>query len=388
MNGGFALNMSAAHRWAHCAQAPSLEAAYPETEPSPASLEGTAAHWVATQLLATGEIVAAGQLAPNGLAVTEEMRQAAADVLAEISGTLGPNWWQVLQVEKPVIAPTRIHVTAAGRPDYFAWSIAPDGRRCLTVWDYKFGFEAVSPVENWALIAYAAAILEAEGIDGYRDLHTEVTLVVIQPRAPHPLGPVRRWPVRASDLRGYINTLSYQAAAAYRNAPPAKPKPSACRDCRGRHACAALQKEARAAADLAGEGGVFALSSNALGLEASQLRKALALLNVRVQGLEADIEHRIKKGERVPGWMLGPTPGRGSEWGKAFDEVVALGVMLGLDFTKPADLITPPQARQKLKAAKLPEALLDAYSKKTPGGVKLIEDDGTDARLTFSSSPP
>jgi len=45
-------------------------------------------------------------------------------------------------------------------------------------------------------------------------------------------------------------------------------------------------------------------------------------------------------------------------------------------------LITPTQA----KAAGVPEGLLAQYSAKPAGAVKLIFDDGTKARLTFSSS--
>ena len=78
---------SSAFRWVHCAAAPSMEAAYPELEPSPESLEGTAAHWV-VQMLLQGTPVSLGTQAPNGVAVTEEMLEGAELVQEDIFAAL------------------------------------------------------------------------------------------------------------------------------------------------------------------------------------------------------------------------------------------------------------------------------------------------------------
>lgn len=371
---------SSAARWVRCALSASLEAAYPETEASPSSLEGTAAHWV-VQMLLQGTPVAIDTQAPNGVAVTLEMLQAAELVRDDIVQTLGPEWAKYLAIERRVQIP-RVHPQNWGTPDYRAWSRLQNGRLCLHVWDFKYGHEIVEAFENWQLIDYTAGILGEAGINGLQDQETVVDMVVIQPRAYHRDGPVRRWRVVASDLRAHFNRLEMAAEDATSQFPTASPQPEACKNCKGRHACEALQRAAYFAADYGKHYAPLELTPHALGLELRALNRAKALLEARVSGLEAQAASKIKAGTLVPFWALESTPGR-LAWTKPPAEVLALGQMLGLDLAAEPDVITPTQAKAKAKTAKIGPEIFDAFATRPAGAAKLVEDDGSKARRIF-----
>lgn len=377
MSGGHApLAPSAAGRWAKCALSVSLEAAYPDTEESPESMEGTAAHWV-NEMTIKGTPPQVDQLAPNNVAVTREMLEGADLVCEAIEKVLGPQWRSIIVVERRVQVP-RVHPTHCyGTPDYYAWARLPDGRLVLFLFDYKFGHGVVEVFENWQLVTYAAGLMQEANAD---DLNTVICFAVIQPRAHHKDGPVRWWQARGSDIRAQVNILHMQGQKALAPDPEAFPDPDACRDCRGRHACVTLQRAAYLAADKGKKLGAAELSPHAMGLELRELTRAQALLKARVSGLEAQVLGTINQGKNVPFWMKESAAGR-LAWTRPVAEIVALGEMLQLPLSKP-DVITPTQAL----AAGFPESLIGNYAKRPVGATKLVPDDGTKARLTFGSS--
>ena len=373
---------SAAARWVRCALSASLEAAYPEREASPQSLEGTAAHW-AVEMLLRGTPIAVDTQAPNGVAVTLEMLEAATTVRDDIVSQLGIEWQSRLFIEQRVSIP-RVHSENWGTPDYRAWGQFPDGRLKLWIWDFKYGHGVVEAFENWQLIDYVAGCMSEAKLDGLQEQNTVVDMRVIQPRSYHRDGPVRSWIVKASDLRGHINRLAMAAEDATSIKPTASPHPDACENCKGRHACEALQRAAYASADRGQSSGAVDLPPHALGLELRALKRAQALLDARVTGLEAEVCATIKNKQTVPFWMFETTPGR-LAWNKPAAEVLALGEMLGLELAKPLEPVTPTQAKAAAKAKKVPESIIDAYASRPAGSSKLSYDDGTRARLTFSS---
>ena len=369
---------SAAGRWGVCALSASLEAAYPDAEESPQSMEGTAAHWVVECYL-RGSMPALGAQAPNGVAVTQEMQEGAELVAKTIEATLGPSWREMLVVERRIQIP-RIHpVDCWGTPDYYAWVVMPDGRRALFLFDYKFGHGVVEVFENKQLISYTSGLMsEVPNLD---DQNTVVVMCIIQPRSYHRDGPVRWWKVKGSDLRAHVNVLHMQAGLALGPNPPAKPDPEACENCRGRIHCEANQRAAYLAADRGKHLAPINLTPHALGLELVILRQAKALLEARVSGLEAEVDATIRQGKSVPFWIKESVPGR-LEWQKADAEVLMLGQIYGVDISKPPQPITPTQAVKK----GIPASLVNSYAARPPGAAKLVYDDGTKARLTFTSS--
>jgi hypothetical protein len=312
--------------------------------------------------------------APNGTATTLEMLEGAEIVMEDIERTLGPAWRSMLFVEQRV----KISRTQnAGTPDYYAWTRTSDGRPLLILWDYKFGRKVVEIYENWQILNYVMGVLEAAGLD---DQTVVVDMRVVQPRAPHRQGPLRSWRELAANLRGQFNKLEYAARMANSPNPVANPTPEGCENCSGRHACEALQRAAFAASAYAQQGAALDLTPHGLGLELRELTRARAMLDARVTGLEAQVESSIKRGVNVPFWSLQSAISR-LTWTVSTPEVLALGQMCGLDLAKPVEVVTPTQA----KAAGLPETVVNVYAKRPPGAVKLTPDDGSKARLTFSS---
>lgn len=362
---------SSAHRWVHCPLSASLEAAYPEREQSPSAIEGSAAHCVVEAVLHGHPAV--------GTDVTDEMIEAAELVRNDIVAQLGDDYLRTLVIERRVDI-RRVHDTDNwGTPDYYAWGLMVNQGRILRIWDFKFGNGIVEAFENWQMIDYVAGILEAGGIDGLMDQTTVVEFTVIQPRAYHRDGPVRRWRVLASELRPYINKLASAAAKATSGSPPAKPTPDGCKNCKGRHACEALQREGYDAADTSRHLGALELSPAALGLELRTLRTAQALLDARVTGLEAQVVATIGSGTLVPMWSLESSPGR-LGWTKPAAEVIALGALMGLDLAKEPEVLTPTQA----KKIGLPEALVNSYASRSAGACKLVMDDGSKVARIFN----
>jgi len=125
---------------------------YPEREDGPDSMEGTAAHWVCVELL-HGRHVEVGSLAPNGIAVTDEMIEGAEMYVATVPVELiEPDI--LCHIEKPIKIP-RIHAECWGTPDI--WWLT---KSTIHIRDYKFGHGYVDEFENDQMIAYLAGILD------------------------------------------------------------------------------------------------------------------------------------------------------------------------------------------------------------------------------------
>lgn len=361
---------SSAYRWQPCPGSVSLEARYPETEEDEAAAGGTASHHAGSEEL-LGRPVAIGDKAPNGVLLTEEMIEGASmwttDVFSVCIATGTP--LEELQVEQRVAMP-RIHDEAYGTPD--TWLYVPQAGT-LYVWDYKFGHGIVEHVENWQLIMYVCGILDLLGIDGRNDQELWVDMRVVQPRAYHRDGRVRSWRVRASDLRGYFNKLRDAAHEAMGAHPHTLSGPH-CLHCKAAAHCPTLKRATWAAVDFVGGSAPESLDADSAAYELGLLEHVQVLVKARLQGREADVTARLKRGEVVADWCLEPTYGR-QTW-KEGDEaqVIAVGDMCGVDLRKPEAAVTPLQA-VKLAAKKGVDAsVIFEYSHTPRTGVKLARD--------------
>lgn len=366
---------SSSARRIQCPRSTTLEAEYPEVEEGPDAAEGEAAHWAAAEQLA-GRLCDVGQVAPNGVTLTEEM-QAGADMLYDdVTKALAPYGLKPEQgcIERAVAIP-RVHEKSWGTPDYFILLNQGEGKPLrLMLWDYKFGHRVVEVFENAQLVEYAAGI--TEGIhDQYPGV--DITMTIVQPRSYHRTGPVRRWNTRLVDLRGLINRASNAAHEALGPEPRARVGPE-CRDCSGRHVCTELQRSGFHAMDEARRMDPQPLTPEVAALELRMVRHALQRLEARRSGLEAALEAELRAGRRVPGWALARKEGR-EKWTAPVEQIAALGTLFGKELIKPAEPITPRQARM----AGLPEALVAQLAERTPGGMELIEDNGAEARRVF-----
>lgn len=360
---------SSAARWVgQCPASARLEAQYTD-EPSPASLEGDAAHDVARSML-MGTPIRLGSTATNGAIVTEDMIEAAemyVDDVIQISSDCF--------VEQQV-GPCPDMPDLWGTPD--AWWYDNDADT-LFIWDFKFGHAFVDAFENWQLITYAYLIIRMS-TKNYMppDLKTRVVLTIVQPRSYHPVGPIRRWETDVVELAAYFKRLTDSVTAAMSNGAQTSVGPE-CKYCKARHTCEALMLSSQSAMDVAAGPVAIDLPPAALGLELRNLMRAESLLSARITGLEAEATGLIRRGEPVPFFTLEQLNGR-EVWTKSVDELIALGMLLEVDLVKPPTPITPNQAR---KLGVDPE-LIASYTDRPKGALKLVAQDDTSARRIFS----
>jgi hypothetical protein len=341
-----------------------------------AAKDGTASHWAMAEI-AAGRMVAEGQITDDGHILTQEMIDGAQllvdDVLTLLPHIPRPEW----HVEQRVNMARRIHAANWGTPDL--WVYDPT-TRTIYLWDYKFGYGIVEVFENWQLVDYLAGILEElERLYGQHldDRQIKVVFTIVQPRAFHPAGPVRRWHVSsAANLRGMHNRLEMAADDAMSGFAKATPNPN-CMHCEARHVCQALQQDAYRSAQISLQGVPLLLSPEATGLELTVLTEAAKRLEARINGLMVQGEAMAREGKTVPGWRLDKKPSR-EQW---TDQKLAAGLArtLGIDIHKPDSLVTPNQARK----AGLPDEIVAAVSERAPAKAKFEPVPEWDGRRMF-----
>lgn len=380
------LSPSSAHAWVKCSGYVLMSQAFPELEDTPESMEGSAAHWAAEQLIrgrlsgtcATPSPAAVeGLQAPNGVVITDEMAEAACvyavhfldrAVAARIFG--GP----LIRIEDRVACPD-IHESCFGTPDAVLYD---KQNATLDIWDFKYGHLWVSEFENWQMLAYYAGLRDHYGIDGLADQYVSVRMHVIQPRAyGGPGGPCRTWELKGVDLRAYVNALT----AAAHEATGSNPQFTAgkhCRDCPGRHACPALRESALVAYDASTSPLPDYLTPEQSGVMLLTVRQAIKRLEAIEVGLSSQIESHIRAGVAVPGFAVEPVATR-PRWNAPSDQIIATGTMLGVDLSAPG--VVTPSVAVKLG---VPEDVVKALTYKPNGGVKIVEDKNQKTKRLFS----
>lgn len=350
---------SSAAQWGKCGGWVELQKFAPPEEETEESRVGTAVHELCALMVTGGWI---GEAAENGIAWDAEAYECAEIFKSVVA--IGA------EVEKKLPIRT-IHPECFGTPD--AMHYDPIAKR-LYIWDYKHGYGIVEPFENFQLISYAAGALDYYGV---HDFDITVELVVVQPRAPHPLGPVRSWKVRGEELRPYINRLA-NAANENLNGGGKCRTGEHCYNCPARTVCHTAVSNGLALFQIAQRPTPVQLDDEALSqlLALSQYAKKLFS---KLEDLYAEqLKNRIMSGAVVQGWTVEQKLSN-LKWTKSTDEVIALGELVGVDLRKATEVITPTQARK----AGVPEELLRAYSAKESAGVSLTRAENSQIQLIF-----
>ncbi len=215
----------------------------------------------------------------------------------------------------------------------------------LHVFDYKFGHGYVEVFENWQLLAYAAGALE---------LHPEVTdiaLHIIQPRC-YGYASTRVWKLdRKIFNEKYLRQMQIWVGMAISEMrepqenemfPSLRPG-SQCTFCRARAHCPELKKQCGIIADVSKENTLDNLTPHETGTELRFLLQIKEVLEARVTGLSEQALHLLKEGTTVSYFKNEPIVGR-EKWKISTSAVISLGEMMGLDLTKPREVVTPKQA--------------------------------------------
>lgn len=360
---------SGSEHWVHCAGWLKMSRLFSAREDTPDSLEGEAAHWVLSEAF-HGRIVPIGTLAPNGIAVTQEMHEGAelfiSNIPDDVMGAGG-----CIHVEERTIGGV-IHADVWGTPD--VWWVRDN---VLHVADYKFGHGFVDEWSNWQLICYAAAIIAAHrgALDGIA-----VELTICQPRCFSQDSPWRVWRTNAAELRPFIEILRKAAIAA--QDPDARcTSGSHCAHCQAIVHCPAAQTAASHALHVTKTADPSNMPLEAMGLMRGIIEESRVMLKAMADGMDIELEAAIRSGASVPGWAMKPGKGK-TEWSTSVGEVVALGDMFGVALRKEAAL-TPVQARKEFTKAGVDPKLLDGFAKETTGGLKLVKSEVGEFRRIF-----
>jgi Protein of unknown function (DUF2800) len=376
---------SGAEIWMQCAASVRLQAPFQNQPPTEESLEGDCAHWVALQV-ALGHAIdkgarpnnadvafpIAGSKAPNGVEVTQDMLDGA-ELWADVVGVTGNRERRV--------AIAGIHPHCFGTPD--ADDMQPD---VVDVYDYKYGYRGHDPFEHWQTIAYVLGVLETY-YQGVCPAHVRVTIV--QPRWYGEGGPVRRHVYTRDEFRTLASRMHKQAwLAVDENGVPRLDAPAqtgkACRDCKARHACSLFQANAAHLVDASGRADLFELPPEQLGAELSYLDATLKRLEARRDGLAMQAETLIVRGALVPGYAMESSPGS-LAWSDP-TSAATLQDVFGVDLMREPAPVTPTQAKTILKRRALAPELLDDYTFRPRGKLKLTASTTIKARKAFGVS--
>jgi hypothetical protein len=372
----YALRPSAAGTWVYCHGSVRLCAPLP-VDDTPEAQEGTAAHWAAMEPL-QGRAVKAGDVAPNGVVVTDEMIEGGALYQAVVLSRIP---LERMHIEQELPAP-EIHPDNGGTPDI--WGFGHESY-VLHVTDYKFGHGFVEVFENWQVLNYLSAIfshlVNSGQIAPGAEQHLTIEFTIVQPRSYHADGPVRSWRVRMDQLRALLNQLMMAAHAAMGENPTTATGPH-CQHCEARHLCATLQHAAYNIVDATGQATPFDLNPMQLGNELRWLHRAKQLLDARVDSLEVQALAVLKEGKPLPHYMAQPSTGREVWLEGASDSIVAVADLLGFNLRKPQQLITPTQA----KALGIDPAVISEYSHRPRGETKLVPLDSKTTRKIFGGT--
>ena len=285
------LGASGASRWMKCPGSVALTKALGVTgdEESEFAAEGTAAHEVAAECLRTSTDAweQIGRTFYNHV-VDQDMADHVQTYLSECNGLdAGGGRW----VEHRITS--RLHTALFGTLDFAALTTAGD---ILALRDLKFGAGVVVEVkDNPQLKYYGFGLLQSLDIfDGVRYLD----IGIVQPRAFHADGPVRRMQYRADEIHQWGHDVLVPAMLRAEVDTDLDPGEH-CRFCPARFVCPVLQGVFQTIATTPPTS-VRQLSDTMLGLA----WKAMTPARVFIKAVETEALSRLERGGTVPGLKL------------------------------------------------------------------------------------
>lgn len=364
-----------------------LQTLHPEADNviNEAAAEGTAGHEVAADILKAiaspssggprSALSYVGHVASNGVVIDRSVAEAVAEYERDVSGVLHRlGNAQALRVEESVEV---IPGVLGGTPD--AW-IYDNKSNELIVWDLKLGHNPVEAFENWQLLGYLMGLLNKIQITGLADQYLKVSLRIVQPRAPHRLGVVRRWDFIASEARGYFNLIADRCQQVITTDASRTVAGSQCLFCSARAHCETLQKSGAKAIEFSGSAQSIPVDYAAAAVELDLVDRAIELLKSRRSGLREAVEYALKSGTQIREFVLEPKFGR-DVWTVPDDDLFIIGDSVGIDLrvVKP---LTPTQAKS---AGMIPD-LVDNLRERKAAGFELVRADQSTARAIFGSN--
>ncbi len=333
----------------YCAASVMMQMQFPQAS-TDESREGDATHEVSSNVLTEYKRSAGSRILPTdyvgerdsaGTLITQEMAEGAEVYTSHIlkrANELGA--LQLMRVEQLVQCPS-IHPNACfGTPDHALWN---DHSGTLYVDDLKFGHGFVDEYENWQNMTYASGVLDELNINGIDDQFITLELTIVQPRYYH-ASKVRTWRLKASDLRGYVNTMQFQAQKALMPGVETL-SGSHCRYCTARRACPAARQSAYWGMEMSTEAMAFDIEPGAIGIELDYLNRGIKAMEYMHSALLEQAEVLVRKGVIVPGYAMQPTQGHRA-WKMEDSQVIQIGNAMDIELQE-QKAITPAAAEKK-----------------------------------------
>lgn len=374
------LSPSAAHRWMHCPGSIRLSEGI-EVPPSVYADEGSAAHHLAYVCLTSGADAQtlAGRVirkVNSGWSILQKGAKA-----AEGDYEITDEMAEAVQIYIDAVRADRIHgarmnfehrvtipgVGIWGTADCFRY--VPDKK--VTVYDYKHGAGVAVDVEgNPQLMIYALGALDGKSAD-------TVELVIVQPRARHKDGPVRRWEIPAADLLAW--KADVLAPAVHATQQPDAPLCAGewCKFCPALPVCPAVKAHAIEVATADFQVVELPPPEQLQKSDIVRVMQSSELLKKWLVSVESYAQSLMEKGESFPGFKL-VRKRTNRKW---IDEAAAAATLAGQPVFETA--LMSPSKVEKLKLGVDLSALIER-----PEGALTIapESDRRDAVLVNTAS--
>ena len=290
---------SSAKRWLTCPGSIQAIKKAPKPPPSVFAAEGTAAHELAEVCL-INKVDANHYLGEtfNDFEVTEEMCEAVQVYLDYVLAAWGKGTESTLYIE------TKFHLVdwhylLFGTNDA---CIIDKKNKTIHIIDYKHGQGVSVDVEDNEQLKYYAlgALEELEG-----DFE-HVVLTIVQPRAPHPDGPIRTWETTPEHLREFGKHLVYGIDTA-QHTDALLSAGSHCKFCPALPTCPAVKQHTQEIAQIEFKDDPVVNLPNASDLEETQLAKILVssdLIREWLASVETYAKLISERGQKIPGYKL------------------------------------------------------------------------------------
>lgn len=293
------LGASSSHRWMECPGSIRLTKDVSDTS-SVFAIEGSAAHEVAAlclqeQTKAVDYIGTTVEIQKTKVIVTEEMAehiQTYVDcVMADVGN--GDEFYVEQRFSLEEVYPGMFGTSDA--------VVLSPRNRTLRVYDFKYGQGIAVEVERNPQMMYygVGSALKFKGFEN-------VELVVVQPRAPHKDGPVRRWQTDILDLMDFISDL--QIAAQKTEDPDAALRAGEhCKFCPAKAFCPELRNmSARAAmVEFTPQGANTPPAPNFLTPEQiNEILKHAKVVEMWIDAVREYAHQALVNGGTIPGWKL------------------------------------------------------------------------------------
>lgn len=374
------IGASSASRWMACPGSVKLSLTAPPQVPSQYAAEGTVAHAIAEHCLKKKESplhFIGNRVQQDGFwfDVSEEM----VDAVSVYLDTIWKDYKEMLPAElliENAFDLSEVFPGMFGTNDAIIYQHF--GK--LRVYDYKHGAGvAVEVEENKQLMYYALGALLLGDYD-------DIELVVVQPRAMHKDGPVRRWATTGKRIYQFAEELKEAAVLTTKNNAPLNPGDH-CRWCPALSFCPAVRGklEETAMADFAQP---LAMPTPDV-MTPDQIRKALnfaGAIDEWVRAVQAFAQEQAQRGLAIPGYKLVKKRAN-RQWIDEKKVEEAFSIEYGDEvFNK--KLKSPAQMEKLI--GKKGKASVDVFTEiPETGSVLVPEDDprpavGVDAQLDFN----